>query len=421
MHDGYRYQIEIAGDPDLTRRRTSVWPHPADSGHTSGPVEGGTRFVLHAGHPVSPFFLMPASPTVALGSACDDAVDQPWGDLLSAGTYLVYGTADHDRRVLGLRLLQAGSRRGAAGLYVSCGPTGNLRTVAAELGLDLPAAHADGRIKLLRFAPPPPRNGDVEATHALADLAALVLEHRPAIVVVDDFEPFTAFHSDIALQAAFIRMIKDLSPAPPAMLLSLPAPRTADARRRLAVLAPLVTEVIEVASSDKDGTNLTLLRHTPRGNDTDLPTLHASTGDGAWVPADASAPIDRDSFALRLQTHFHRRAVRQTPFLLVAVRGDDEAARALDFDLLLRSIRALIDDPRDLLADPASRRLIVLLPEGRAPDATRFFARLKQHLYQNVSEQAGDYLSTFSALVLPDGAPFSTAEDFLISALGDDL
>ena len=126
---------------------------------------------------------------------------------------------------------------------------------------------------------------------------------------------------------------------------------------------------------------------------------------------------DRDAFGLRLQQHYHQYAVNDTPFLLIALRGDGEAARGLDFSVLYGCVQKLLTDGDDWLVDLPDKRLIVLLPSSRLHDARRFFARLKIRLLNAVPQQAETYLYAISAITIPNGTPFQSAEEFLSIAL----
>ena len=141
---------------------------------------------------------------------------------------------------------------------------------------------------------------------------------------------------------------------------------------------------------------------------------------GEARPASAGTVInhrDRDAFGLRLQQHYHEHAVNETPFLLIAIRGDSEEAQRLDFSLLYQCVCKLLNDQDDWLVDLPNKRLIVLLASALPDDAWRFFARLKIRLLETVPQQAEAYLYAISAITLANGTPFQSAEDFLTVAL----
>ncbi len=126
---------------------------------------------------------------------------------------------------------------------------------------------------------------------------------------------------------------------------------------------------------------------------------------------------DRDAFSLRLQQRYHQHAVNESPFLLIAMRGDGEAARGLDFTLLYQCVQKLLTNQDDWLVDYENKRLVVLLAPGLPVDGRRFFARLKVRLLEAVPHLAQAYLYAVTAITVVNGKPFQTAEDFLNTAL----
>ncbi len=166
--------------------------------------------------------------------------------------------------------------------------------------------------------------------------------------------------------------------------------------------------------------------NTPRASEVQpgLDALYAGTGAGLAnheAVSPPSSPVidheDRDAFGLRLQQHYHQYAVNDTPFLLIAMRGDGEAARGLDFSLLYECVQKLLTDQHDWLVDIENKRLIVLLPSGLPREAQRFFARLRIRLLDTIPHQAETYLYAISAITIANGTPFQTAEEFLTVAL----
>ena len=86
-----------------------------------------------------------------------------------------------------------------------------------------------------------------------------------------------------------------------------------------------------------------------------LDPLHTDTQAGLQQPSSvanpeavfsSSGPVidhgDRDAFGLRLQQQYHHYAVNDIPFLLIALRGDGETARGLDFSLLYQCVQKLL-------------------------------------------------------------------------------
>ena len=151
-----------------------------------------------------------------------------------------------------------------------------------------------------------------------------------------------------------------------------------------------------------------------------------------YAPSEPTQPVpsphehvshtDRDAFRNRLQQHFLRRDVNDTPFLLIAMRMDrseDRAARPFDFEFILDLVSELLREQDDMFVDLDRERLIVLLADSRPEEAQRFFARLKNRLRDEAPQQADHLLHSVSAIVVPDGRPFQNAEEFLTYALDE--
>lgn len=131
---------------------------------------------------------------------------------------------------------------------------------------------------------------------------------------------------------------------------------------------------------------------------------------------------DREGFRMRLQQHFHRRDISGTPFLAIAMRMDrseGRTARPFDFEFILDLITGSLRDQDDVFVDLERERLIVLLAESRPEEAQHFFTRLKNKLREDAPQQAEHLLHSVSAIVVPDGRPFQSAEEFLTYALDE--
>ncbi len=138
------------------------------------------------------------------------------------------------------------------------------------------------------------------------------------------------------------------------------------------------------------------------------------------APREGIDHTNRDAFGLRLQQQYHQYAVKETPFLLIAMRGDSLAAPPLDFSLFYECVGKLLTHQDDWLVDFQNQRLIVLLAQSLPDVAQRFFARLKVRLFEAAPQQAQAYLHTVSAIVVPNGESFQNAEDFLAVALEEE-
>ncbi len=131
---------------------------------------------------------------------------------------------------------------------------------------------------------------------------------------------------------------------------------------------------------------------------------------------------DRASFLRRLEARFEKRETKKEPFLLLAMRmdrGDEKAIRPFDFDFLMDLVQEALRSVDDILIDVDHERLVVCLANSRPEDAQSFFARLKSSLRKETPLQADHLLHSVSAIVVPDGRPFESAEEFLIYALDE--
>jgi len=131
---------------------------------------------------------------------------------------------------------------------------------------------------------------------------------------------------------------------------------------------------------------------------------------------------DRRSFSVHLQRQFIERDENETPFLLLALRMDNRnvsAARAFYFEFIMDLVGESLRPQDALLAGTDHERLVVLLGESRPEEAQNFFARLKNRLREDAPEQADHLLHAVSAIVVPDGRPFQSADEFLAYALDE--
>lgn len=145
-------------------------------------------------------------------------------------------------------------------------------------------------------------------------------------------------------------------------------------------------------------------------------------------PASPVAPgapdtTDREAFRIRLQQRFNTREAVGEPFVLVALRMDRSRGREIgpfDFEFLMDLVHDSIKTNDDLLVDTSTERLVVMLSGADSDDAQPFFAQLKERLREHSPEGSDDLLHSVSAIVVPDGQPFRSAEEFLGYALDED-
>ncbi len=132
---------------------------------------------------------------------------------------------------------------------------------------------------------------------------------------------------------------------------------------------------------------------------------------------------DREAFRTRLQKEFLRHNIDHTPFVLIAmrmVRPGVTEGRPFDFDFILDLVTESLRDQDDVFVDLDRERLIVMLAESGADASPPFFGRLKQRLREEAPRQADALMQSVSAIVVPNGRPFRTAEEFLTYAMDED-
>lgn len=365
-----------------------------------------------------------------------DMIDEDWGGLDQGRFYLVHGRSAAVCTQIALRFVRAGVSAEELLLYISSGPLQEVMKQVNAAGINLRAAYEAGRANLLRFALPDTllQQGDEGLATALRDLAAMIEQHQPERVVINDVAPFVAFTSKARLQEAFQEMQATIAPLRATVLLVLSEAQMPDAPGTVAVLRELVTGAIQVAQPDTEAGEykLTLTpqhaasrRADTRQNGDTQPAVVAPLTFSPPFPEDEDLAserqdthTDRHAFGLRLQEHFHRQQVNDTPFTLIAIRSDTAAARQLNFaDFYQATAPLLLETGYDWLVDLGTGRLIVLIPNSQPDDAHRLFARLKQRLLHAFPGHGADYLHTYSALVISDGGDFQNAEDFLDVAM----
>ncbi len=137
-------------------------------------------------------------------------------------------------------------------------------------------------------------------------------------------------------------------------------------------------------------------------------------------PNRTEAHYDRQRFVERLQQRFEHRESSSTPFLLVAMRMDPQASQhsgPFDFDTVSDLVASTLRPADDLYIDAENERLVVYLDDTRDDQKQAFFGRLKQRLAADVPQKADHLLHAVSAVTLPNGQPFGTADECLAYVL----
>ena len=167
-------------------------------------------------------------------------------------------------------------------------------------------------------------------------------------------------------------------------------------------------------------------RPIPLGAAAAGPSLGAPSGKGPAAPPPAeetaAAPVpphtDRAGFARVLARHFGRRHADGTPFVVVAIRLEaGSTAGPLRFEFLTDLVVEALGPTDQVLVAARRERLVVLLAGSTDEAAAAFFARLKQRLRDEAPYQSEGLLHAISAILVPNGEPFLSAEDLLAYAL----
>ncbi len=213
-----------------------------------------TTFAPAAAHPLheAPVTYSPLLPTGV------DVVDRVWGGLYRGGSYLLYGRGASGRDLLTLRFTQTGAELGESCLFISTARPKDLMIQAASIGFDLREAYEQEKVKLLRVPPTLAHQGgeDVGVLRAMRDLVALIREHRPQRLVVNDFMPFVMFRSYDRLRASIVDLLEQTDVLDMTMILMMSEPGNEQSRRVVDFVASQMTGAVhlEMVSEDQEST-----------------------------------------------------------------------------------------------------------------------------------------------------------------------
>ena len=128
-----------------------------------------------------------------------------------------------------------------------------------------------------------------------------------------------------------------------------------------------------------------------------------------------------EAFYNKLKKSFKQRATKKyKPFLLVALRmesGEAAVEGSIGLDMLLPAIEKIVQHPDDILVDLSRRRIIAFLPNTKGDNVQEFFESIQEQLREEYPLVADQLPHVVSAVVVPNGQPFETPEDFLAYAL----
>ncbi len=394
-----------------------------------------------------------------------DPIDEEWGGLYRGGAYLAFGRAATGRGLLTLRYAQTGVQGGERCLFIASDRPKDLVIQAASIGFDLKQAQQDGLIRLMRIPPMmnPQAMGDDSVAKALWDLVTIIRKQRPDRLVINDFMPFVMFRSFDRFRMEFIRMLEQIDSLDTTVVVALPEPANPQSRRVIDFMAGQMTGAVHIESADEELSSterrLTLIPHigqikrqvvrhwdlaeivmTPgqvppiteesRPSQPAAPAApkfpHVSTEMAApAAPAPEKEDVferysDRGPFRDRLQNFFVNREDESNPFLLLAMRMDQTSESGpVDFEFIIDLVADSLRPQDDMLISAINERLVVLLAESKPEEAQGFFARLKNRLRADAPQQADHLLHAVSAIVVPDGRPFQSADEFLTYAMDE--
>ena len=127
-----------------------------------------------------------------------------------------------------------------------------LAVQAASIGFDLRGAYEAGLVKLLRIPPTMAYQGseDDGILRAMRDLVALIRQHRPQRLVVNDFMPFVLFRSFDRLKAAVVDLLEHTDVLDMTMLLVMSEPGNEQSKRIVEFVGSQMTGSVRVEMLD---------------------------------------------------------------------------------------------------------------------------------------------------------------------------
>jgi KaiC/GvpD/RAD55 family RecA-like ATPase len=187
-----------------------------------------------------------------------ETIDRVWGGLYRGGSYLLYGRGASGRDLITLRFAQTGAELGESCLFISTARPKDLMIQAASIGFDLREAYEQEKVRLLRVPPTLAHQGgeDVGVLRAMRDLVALIRQHRPQRLVVNDFMPFVMFRSYDRLRASIVDLLEQTDVLDMTMILMMSEPGNDQSRRIVDFVASQMTGAVhlEMVSDDAEST-----------------------------------------------------------------------------------------------------------------------------------------------------------------------
>lgn len=142
------------------------------------------------------------------------------------------------------------------------------------------------------------------------------------------------------------------------------------------------------------------------------PTPVAPAAMPSFAPVTPAPPTAEGPAAARqaLATCFEARA-KGTRFLVVAARMEASQPESAEFGAVVEGLRSALPTNGTLYADVSRLRSLLVLPGASSDAASGVFAALQQHLHHAIGPKAESTLRAVAAITVPDGQPFTTAEE----------
>lgn len=321
---------------------------------------------------------------------------------------------------------------------------------------------------------------DEAAAQALNQLVRMVRHERPARLLIDDFTPFLQFTSFERFRQAFVDMMGQLEDINTTLLLMTPDAVNIQTKQIIGFMRNHMSGSIHVALKELENkeskrivTLLPGLGHVnhevienwaiPHSIHPDHPIntnkrkakirkvrekrkaaskrVRAGTLDSL---SEVSVPLvdmnvssvaieslralklEHEAFYEQLRHAFQQRAgKKKKSFLLIALRIDQVVIKEQGFGYeastllskILPAIERIMKRKNDLMVDHERHRLVVFLPETEPDEVNTFFASIQDSMRVDHPDIAEQLPHIVSAVVVPDGEPFESPEDFMAYAM----
>lgn len=142
------------------------------------------------------------------------------------------------------------------------------------------------------------------------------------------------------------------------------------------------------------------------------PTPVAPAAMPSFAPVAPTPPTAEGPAAARqaLAACFEARA-KGTRFLVVAARMEASQPESAEFGAVVEGLRSALPTNGTLYADVSRLRSLLVLPGASGDAASGVFAALQQHLHHAIGQKAESTLRAVAAITVPDGQPFTTADE----------